>query len=360
MIYFLIPICLLLFGIRYEYPDKKHLHSVMFSISLIILILFAGLRGDIEPDYISYKDIYDKAGQSINANVEIGYYLFNVVMHSLGLGFQWVIFFCAIFSLVPKFYFFKNHSSNYFIVLAFYYCSVFFLFDFIAIRQAIAIGIFMVSIPFIIERKISIYLFLIMIASLFHLSALVLVPLYFIMHRSFSKLLMFCLLVVCSIINILKVKIGLLDYLLSFVSLPGFAAAKMDIYSLDDEFAALSIKQLVLGFLFVFYADKFKSNSILKALLNAYILGVLIATFLNDIPQFAYRIKSYFLWADVILLVEIVRIWSKSNKRKTIPLYILFVAFYCYTLYGFLDSISQRGIFKDFIYPYVPFVWPIF
>lgn len=355
MIYFIIPILLLLFGILLEYPDRRNMHNVMYGVALVILVLLAGLRGDIEPDYINYVDIFEKSGRGIRTNVEPGFYYFNALLQKLGLGFQWVIFLSAFFSLTTKLHFFRQYSANYFITIVLYYCSVYFLFDFIAIRQAIAMSIFMMTIPVILERRMLLYFLLIGIAALFHISALVLLPLYFFVDRIYPKVALYSVLALCTTINLLVIKTGFLDYLLTLVSIPGFATAKLKIYSLDNEFAALSLKQLALGFLFVFYADSLRSKNMTNALLNIYIFGLLTATLLNGIPQFAYRIKSYFLWADVLLLVELIQIIAGGRRQVKYALYIAIVLFYCFTLDSFLNTVAERSSYKDLIYPYQPF-----
>ena len=126
-------------------------------------------------------------------------------------------------------------------------------YDFIAIRQALSMAIFMISIPFIIDRKFFHYAALIAIASMIHLSALVLIPLYFFIHYSYNKVLFYLVLLLTTSVSVLKVDIQLVSLLLNYFALPDFASNKLDVYTQEDVFAALSVRQLLLGFVFVFF-----------------------------------------------------------------------------------------------------------
>ena len=93
MIYFFILFLLFIFSIRIVYPDSGNVFKIVTIVSAFILILLAGLRGDIEPDYYNYKNIFTNSiiESSIILDVEVGYYYFNKLINFLGLQFQWRI-----------------------------------------------------------------------------------------------------------------------------------------------------------------------------------------------------------------------------------------------------------------------------
>ena len=173
---------MLFYSIVLERFRDINLKIIFYICLLFILVSFSGLRGNIEPDYLNYLDIFKNAGMGINVDVEPVFYYFNKVLNYFGMSFQWVVFLLALFSITLKLNFFFKNSPNFAFSILIYYCSMFFLYDFIAIRQALSMAIFMISIPFIIDRKFFHYVALIAIASMIHLSALVLIPLYFFIH----------------------------------------------------------------------------------------------------------------------------------------------------------------------------------
>ncbi len=349
MIYFLIPILMLFYSIVLERFRDINLKIIFYICLLFILVSFSGLRGNIEPDYLNYLDIFKNAGMGINVDVEPVFYYFNKVLNYFGMSFQWVVFLLALFSITLKLNFFFKNSPNFAFSILIYYCSMFFLYDFIAIRQALSMAIFMISIPFIIDRKFFHYVALIAIASMIHLSALVLIPLYFFIHYSYKKVLFYLVLLLSTSVSLLKIDIPLISLLLNYFSLPDYASNKLDVYAQEDVFAALSVRQLLLGFVFVFFSSK-NDNKIIQVLFNIYILGIVIGTLLNEVPQVSFRLKAYFLWTESVLVVfYICKIFKNYYFLKNLAYFVL-AALYFYSLYGYLDVLSQRH--SGYIYPY--------
>lgn len=349
MIYFLIPILMLFFSIILERFKNIDLKIIFYICILFILVMFAGLRGDVDPDYSSYLDIFKNAGMGVNLNVEPAFYYFNKILNYFGMSFQWVIFLIALFSITLKLNFFFKNSPNFAFSILIYYCSMFFLYDFIAIRQALSMAIFMISIPFLLDRRFFHYIILIAIASMIHLSALILIPLYFFIHYSYHKILFYLILSLATFVAVFKVDIQLVTLLLSYLSLPDFASNKLDVYAQEDVFAALSVRQLLLGFVFVILLSK-NDNKIIQLILNIYILGILIGTLFNEVPQMSFRLKAYFLWTESILVVFYIHKILKNYYLLRILSYFVLAGLYFYSLYSYLDVLSQRH--NGYIYPY--------
>lgn len=353
MSYFIIIGMILLFSIVFEKFRNINL-NVIFYISLVFsLVFFTGLRGNIEPDYENYLDIFNNSKLGINLGVEPGFYYLNSFISNWGLDFQWVIFLMALFTVIIKINFFIKNSKNYLFSFLIYYCSMFFLYDFIAIRQALAMAIFMISVPYIVERKFLPYLICIIFASTFHLSALVLLPIYFFIHLSFNKFIFYIILLLSTLTSVFKYDIHLTSLLLDYISLPGFANNKIEIYAIEDIYAALSFRQLILGFLFVYLFSKKMDKSIL-VFINLYIFGIMIATLLNEIPQLSYRLKAYFFWTEAILVVYFVDKLLKNYVWIKIVAYLILGALYSLSLYSYFLVLSQRH--ESYIYPYKLFL----
>ncbi|MFC5709828.1 EpsG family protein [Acinetobacter parvus] len=340
---------MLFFSILLEKCSDINLKIISYICLVSFLVMLAGLRGNVEPDYSSYLDIFTNARMGGEREIEPGFFYFNKILNNFGMSFQWVIFLIALFSITLKLNFFFKNSPNFAFSILIYYCSMFFLYDFIAIRQALSMAIFMISIRFIIDRKFFHYAALIAIASMIHLSALVLIPLYFFIHYSYNKVLFYLVLLLTTSVSVLKVDIQLVSLLLNYFALPDFASNKLDIYTQEDVFAALSGRQLLLGFVFVFFLSK-NDNKIIQVLLNIYILGIVIGTLFNEVPQMSFRLKAYFLWTESVLVVFYICKIFKNYYLLRIFAYFVLVALYFYSLYGYLDVLSQRH--NGYIYPY--------
>lgn len=359
MIYFIVLFFLLFFSIRILFPYRNNTYKALLFVSSIVLILFAGFRGNIEPDYINYKGIFDRSTfeSLISLDVEIGYYILNKIIFFFGLQFQWVLFFMAFLSIGVKIIFFKNNSPNFLFSLLLFYCSVFFLYDFIAIRQALALSFFFLAIPYLFKRNLIKYFVTILLASTIHVSAILLLPLYFFLNLNYPSILLYLVVFFCYYLNYFEIKVHFLNNFSSIISLPTNTIDKLDIYSLEEEFASVSNKQFLFALIFIFYKNKLSNYRRASLYINIFVFGILIATLFNEIPQFAYRSKAYFLWTDVLLVVMIIHNVAKKSMIIKIVLYLIVAIIYGFTMSKFLESVASRG---NYIFPYKTFFYPVY
>ncbi|MFA6086658.1 EpsG family protein [Mucilaginibacter sp.] len=353
MVYFLIFIFFSLLSLVNVAKLPANISLLIFFLSALILVSFAGFRGDIEGDYASYKDVFQQTlgKYTPSSNIEPGYYYFNHLIITLGLPFQIVIIFMAIFSIVPKLYFFNKYSYNFALSVLIYYCTTFFIFDFIQIRQAVAIAIFMISLKFIRDKKIWFYLFCIVLAAQIHISAIILIPGYYFFNRTYSKKILYGLIGICSVISILHITVPLVTFLLSIIPIPGFTETKLTFYQNSTDFSGVSIKQLLLAILFVFIRDKYSSNDrMINIFINLFVIGLVLATLFNGISELSFRIKWYFLWTESLLMVYVVRYISKYNLTIIYTAYLFIFILYGYSLISLLNELASRS--GTYIFPY--------
>jgi hypothetical protein len=356
MIYIFLFISLAFLSCLDKVELPKDLRLLIFLTVSTVLILFLGLRGNIEPDYANYQHIYNASSSSYSPklNIEYGYFLFNKFISSIGLPFQAVLFIMAVPSLAGKTYFFEKYSPNFSLSVLIYFSTLFFLFDFIAIRQAVALSIFLLCIPLIYERRFLLFLILMLLAAQIHISALLLIPGYFVFNLNLSNRVLLGTIIICAIINILRIKVPLIEILLNVIPVPLAAITKVTIYFAETTYAFVSLKQLLLGLAFVFMKMRSpQKNQMLDILVNIFVFGILFATLFNGLPQLSYRMKWYFFSADAILLVYLVDFIAKDDLKTTFSLYALLFILYGYSLFTFLHEIAGRG---DYIFPYKLFI----
>lgn len=355
MIYLVLFLLLAFLSFLDKVEQPQDLRLLLFLVVNIVFILFIGLRGNIEPDYSNYLHIYKSSSgpYSPKQNIEYGYYLINKLFITIGLPFQAVLFFMAIPSVVAKTYFFQKYSPNFSLSLLIYFSTLFFLFDFIAIRQAVALSLFFLSIPFIIEKRFALFFILMLLASQIHISALLLIPCYFIFHPRLPNGLLFGVVVICGIINILRLEIPLVEVFLPLLPVPLASITKVTIYLAEQTYAFVSVKQVFLALAFVWIKMRSQEkNELLNVLVNIFVFGILFATLFNGIPQLSYRMKWYFFSVEAVLVVYLVDFIAKEDLKTTFSLYVLLVIIYGYSLFNFLFEIAGRG---EYIFPYKMF-----
>ncbi|MEY4964167.1 MAG: hypothetical protein RLZZ323_1486 [Bacteroidota bacterium] len=352
MPYSIIIVIHLVFGILIELKTPKKNLFGLYMLIVVSVILLAGLRGAIEGDYLSYYDIFKSSITSTNKEliIEPLYFLFNKFINNLGLNFQIVIIIMAVISVIPKYRFFFRESPNFGFTAFIYFCTVYFIFDFIQIRQAVTISLFIIALKFVIERKIIPYIIIVLFATLIHYSAIILLPGYYLFNRDYRKGGMYLIILICGFINIMEITTPFLETILTKFGLPTISSDKILAYSQSTVFSAVSIKQLILGLLFIFaFKEENSSSSYHRILLNLFVFGVLFGTLFNGISEVAFRVKWYFFWTESLLVVFLIERFSFGNFLVKIVSYTIVAVFYINSLYLMLDEFSSRG---PYIFPY--------
>lgn len=121
-------------------------------------------------------------------NYERGYVLFNKVVGLISREEQFFLFVCAVASIVPIGLTIGKYSKNCRTSFLIYFGLSIFMVNFSALRQAIAVAITFWGFGYIKEKRLKGYILLVLVASLFHTSALISIlayPLYWInLNRS--------------------------------------------------------------------------------------------------------------------------------------------------------------------------------
>ena len=266
------------------------------------------------------------------------------------MGFNSVIFIMALFTILPKIVFFYQKSNNFALTVIIFYSTTFFIFDFTQIRQAFAIGVFMCSIRYILSGDFVKYLILIITASLFHYSALILLPGYFLFNKSYNNLLLYLIVISCSIISFFQIKIRFFELFIQNTQFTDNLNDKIIIYQQSDIYSFISIKQIVFGFFFIYIKNKaFTRDNYTNILVNLYVFGIFLATILNQISEIAFRVKWYFFWTECILVILLIAHFSKRKFFLKIIMNSFFILYYFSIFFILLDNLSNKG---QFIFPY--------
>lgn len=158
------------------------------KISFIAIFTFSSLRYNFGNDYKVYLNIFDTISRNNTVGFEFwflqfyepGWIFFNWFFRDL--GFFTMNIFLALFSCIIYYRFIKNYVKKeyYWLALFIYiYYPGFLLIQSSAMRQAVAVSIFVYSIDYINKKSFVRYFITIAVAGMFHYSALLLLPVYF-------------------------------------------------------------------------------------------------------------------------------------------------------------------------------------
>ena len=233
-----------------------------------------------------------------------------------------------------------------------YICTIFILYDFIAIRQGVALSFILLSYSSLVEKNFKKYIFMIFLASLFHFSAIILILIYPFVIRQYKTSVLYAILCLVFILNYFQIQIGIATLFLENIGLPAFTLEKLNAYSIAEDTSFLSIKQLFIGIFFISMYQYLKNTKPhIIPMINIYLLGMIISTLLSDIGQISYRLRWYFFVYEIVLIP--IFLYYVYHKLKSSFIYIclifLFFLIYGFSLYNFVTSLYERGFSLYFV-----------
>lgn len=310
--------------------------TIFLVIAFLILLFFSGFRYDVGVDWESYynyfgKDFWAMTERFHTKEMEPLNMLLKELLMSYGMdsGSYWIWSMAVItlfFTLSGVYFLSKDCKMS----ILLYICMGFFFFTLNGIRQHCAIAISFFSILFIQDRRLLPFLITTGIAIGFHYTAVLMLPLYFIANRTFSKYL-YLILILCSI--------PLSFILNSIISILAPLFGTYSVYA-DSEYAMsngniLSYLKIIFP-LFLFsiiykHYDKLIANKKERILLNMSTLSLIFSILFPGV-LLGNRINYYFQLPLIVFIPLIASTLSIGYKRAFITLCVCYNIILCYVL----------------------------
>ncbi|SMG27338.1 EpsG family protein [Arenibacter troitsensis] len=322
----------------------KKANLILAGLSLLVLVLVAGLRYNTGKDYEAYAYLYEEVANLTDIeefDMEIGYIVLVQVLNQLSLE-VWSFFTISAFlTYFLFFYSFKNYKSILYLGVFFFITFGFYLYSFNGIRQAIAMSALAVAVMYAQERKIYHYFIIIILGGLMHKSMFLFLPMYFVIHRiklsSFFWYIAFGISLVLHFIpfeNIID--LDSISNLLSGtqVDYGNFASKLADN---ADEAGGLTLGYLVrvgIGFfILTFYSKIIKLYPGSLPYYTLALTGIIIYNSFSHL-LFMTRINYYFLLFTTFSLAFILHYLYKSKQSLIANAVLMFfVLLFCYGIH---------------------------
>ncbi|EOU1251734.1 EpsG family protein, partial [Clostridium perfringens] len=265
---------------------------------------------------------------------EIGYKYFNSFIKSFTDNYIWLFFFIAIITLTILLYYNYKYCTYPFFTLTFYMYKTFFYTNFVAMRQSIAIAIFIFSIKYIINGSFKKYFILVLLATLFHSSAIVLVFLYFLRYVNLRKM---------KFINIILIGIFIMIFSMPIIKLIGLiigliGGTETVLNKINSIHGSLGINLHVIEMivLYIVFAKNYKiTNEKEKIWFNLFVTYcILIISFSSQV--IFIRIAMYFYFPIMIFISSSLE-KIKNSKYKILLVYIFTIIFFI----GYVKYLKQ-------------------
>lgn len=338
MTFYLINLLFTQFLGKYLYKKNKKYFWIFIFFDLFII---AALRGfDVGNDMSNYQKYYNYFHELSFLEIisgkrwglEIGYALLNKLCSIIFFDFRILIIVTSFIEIIGIIYFCKNYSKDPNWSLWMYICLFEYQYTFTRIRQCIAIAIALQSIKYIKERNLKMYILTILIASLFHRTALCMILLYplvtlILKYNSYittKNKLLFALILL--IFFLVRVPVG--NFVLSFFD--RYVSKGVVVGEGSNLLLVYSI-----GFLIVLYLTNFKQIIYFKN--SIFILSFFLMTFFQSLT-FSYslfnRIGEYFLIVVIFTFPSFIFTHFNRKYIKYIKYTSMIVvgAFYIYLL----------------------------
>jgi len=306
------------------------------GISFFLLFILLGFRDvSVGTDTINYLTIFERVVNSDYKGVEPGWIFLNNLTYYLGLKFEFLLVLTALLTLAPVYYIIKRSSVNPMLSLFFYYTLYFYFDAFNITRQALAVVIVLVAMVQLINNKKIFFILIVLLASTFHLTALIALPLIFV-DKIPDNMLIYLLGIPISLL------IGVVGFEIFYKIAPNTEYAHYAEAVDIDNLKAGKGFLLALNAFFVFVLLVIKEKDIHFKMFFVYVLSQNLTT---KVP-YGYRLVLYFSIIQVLFLP----LFVKNNKLKgnekilcTVAV-ILYTYILLYRLYGNGDILPYSNI----------------
>ncbi len=317
--------------------NEKSYCAIICVVLFVIAVLREKVHGDLFYYRINYSGLTNRSYNGMfkswleGNQKDFGFYAIAKMFSDIGIDAGvWIsligLFFAVVFACFVKKYYADGFIST-IILLALFYD-----FTFTGLRQTIALAIVMLSCKYITDKKPIKFIVSVCIATLFHSSALIVLPAYL----------------------IAKLRVGFKNILAIFVSLiitiffPNVLKNIIELVAWNDSLERYSESNIALTwsgyiiqlFMFVF-AFVFRKNidrsdlSVLKNIdcfINLTTVGLCLQTFAVVIAEM-FRLSYYYSLCNIVLLPMIIANQVKPNNRTVMYAAVL-LSFISYMLYS--------------------------
>ncbi len=347
----------LLFSIN-RYNHQKADRAIMDAFFLIWLILLLFRSEQVGTDLPVYKYHFENYpllswGEiltgTFTGQFEAAYVFLCKLLSYVTNDFHWVMAVCACISVLPVWKLYRNEGSHGLLMVALFLNVAPFVMYFSGLRQAMAMAFVVPCYYHCREKKFGRFVADILLAFLFHRSAMILLLMYPVYHlRLKRKIHLLYLLLIEAVVYVYSVPI--FRFLIRFVG------------SYADDYAsgvrgtgAYAVTLLLTAFLVYAFVipDQQKLDADTVGLRNLLILSVMFQSF-SAASTIAMRMNYYYLLLVPILVGRIIRcgnrqmaFWIRLSIICMVAFFLVYYFWYAYTDTDMLKVYPYISLFAD-------------
>ncbi|MCF0202933.1 MAG: EpsG family protein, partial [Bacteroidaceae bacterium] len=322
----------------WEYAEDGNRKMQLTIVAVSAFFLFFAFRGFVFSDWTNYYSYfenvewYDVLSWELGSEdfYEPGFALLNLICKSAFNNFHFFVFVHTSIVLAIILLFFKqNNMQNIPLALAIFISFGGLGMTINLMRNLICIGIFLVSIPYTRDRRPVYYFAMCTAALMFHFSAIIYFPLYFVLHITINRWIYLGVFLALNVFFLSKASIFLT--IAHMLGLEEAFVSRMKAYTeLMSASRGLSIgylERLGTGCLVFLYYEKLKEvRKGQEIFLNSLLLYYVAIFMFAEFSVLSNRLGNLFIFSYWIIWYDIFKVFSISNNRK---LFACAVSIYC-------------------------------
>lgn len=329
---------------------RSKVHRIAFYLVVAFLVFFAGFRGRLGTDYNTYLRYFSsiKEGTATLGSVEPFYFLLGFITDS----FEWFLLIIAMLSILIKSKYIYEESKYVFVSLIVYYSYMFLQFDMGIVRQGLALAFTLWAATYIKERKLGRYLALCFVAVMFHYSALIFIPAYFLAQKEYTRKTIYGISLISLILSFTDFW-KVISYVLSMLSV--FGLNKYSWYLTNEAFRAsafelMDLQRIVMLIFFTEYIKRKNDDEENKIYLNMYFISTALYYLFRTFSAISSRGSYYFTAFEILLFPSVLKNIKSPYKRVLVwAMIMLYCGIYLYKV------INQYSVGDYYNLPYIPY-----
>ena len=316
--------------------DQKKRVPNLFFLSLIIYTFneYLFIKVVCRYGFRNYYNLYFFYGEMNISNVigtrDWGFYSIATIMYKiLPDNFIAYNFLLAALTFIPIILTIRKYSVNFTFSIILYITMMMYYEGFNGVRQAIAVSLCFSAYPLLYNKKFISYSVVILIAYLFHSTALLMIPLmYLVTRKSWSKTINITLVILTLTVFALP---NIWVYLIGFLELIGQEKMANDYSQFNYSDDGINVMRILVAMVpvilsLLFYKNLKNNNVNIDILINMSLFYLLFLLFGTQLTVLA-RISSYFGIFNILLIPELASIFKGRDKLifKVITITLFFI-----------------------------------
>jgi hypothetical protein len=340
MIYLILVAVLTLFS--YSSIAKKDYSFLGYTL-VLVLALFAGLRHEVgaKPDWEVYYQVFYDAPEYIshlfnyfadNNRLEKGYLTYNFIVHSITDDFNFFLVVTALITIGLTYKSVSIYTPMTIFALLIYMRYGYFQFNMMFLRQGIAVAIFLYSIQFMKSRNAYAYFLLNLLAVTFHVSLILVFPLYFFVNKKFKPRVFISILIGALFlqgINVIKLIADVLPN-----SNVIFYAFKSYVASGEPKpFSFSFIEKPLMFFILLYYYERLaKRFEYFDLFFNLSFIGLILSILFMQFEDLSDRFVIIFNISNIVLLTYLMRVFKGEGRLAYLSIVSFIIMFFVFKM----------------------------